>query len=192
MNATHPIDATVLADYWVGALPAPEGEAVEAHLLGCDECGGRLREVIALAEGVRNLARGGNLRMVVTEAFLQQAAEDGLRIREHVLVRGGSVQCTAHADDDLLVVRATADLRGATRVDLCVCDPQGVELVRYRDIPIPAGTSSIVYQESIADQKAAPSYTLIARLVAVDDAGSDRLLGEYTLHHTRSATLPPL
>ena len=36
--------------------------------------------------------------------------------------------------------------------------------------------------------KAAPSHTMIARLVAVDDAGGERLLGEYTFHHTR--TLP--
>ncbi len=186
MNRSHPIDATVLADYWLAALPGPEAEPVEEHLLGCDECGARLREVIALAEGVRNLARGGSLRMVVSEAFLRRVAEDGLRIREHVPPPGGSVECTVKAEDDLLVVRLAARLSGAARVDLCICDERGVEQVRYRDIPVPSGASSIAYQESIAAQKAAPSYSLIARLVAFDEAGAESLLGEYTFHHTRS------
>ena len=128
--------------------------------------------------------------MVVSDAFLQSAAEDGLRIREHVPPPGASFQCTVHAEDDLLIVRLAANLSGAARVDLCVCDERGVELVRYRDIPVPSGASSIAYQESIAAQKAAPSYTLIARLVAVDEAGGERPLGEYTLHHTRSRSLP--
>jgi hypothetical protein len=190
MSCAHPIDATVLADYWVGALPrGPEEEAVEEHLIGCDACAARLREVIALAEGVRNVAREGNLRMVVSEAYLERAAENGLRIRQHVPTPGRIYQCTVEADDDLLIVRLAADLRGAARVDACICDERGVELVRIRDIPVPAVASSIFIQESIAAQKAAPSYTFIARLMAFDEAGAERLIGEYTLHHTRSPTL---
>ena len=45
---SRPIDAAVLADYWLAALPSAEEEAVEEHLLSCDPCGARLREVIAL------------------------------------------------------------------------------------------------------------------------------------------------
>jgi anti-sigma factor RsiW len=74
MSCASPIDAAVLADYWLGALQGSEEEAVEEHLLECDGCGARLRELIALAEGVRKLARGGTLRMVVSEAFLERAA----------------------------------------------------------------------------------------------------------------------
>ena len=190
MSCSLPLDATVLADYWVAALPGPEEEAVEEHLFGCDECAARLHEVIALAEGVRNLARGGSLRMVVSDAFLQRAREDGLRIREHVPPPGGNYQCTVEADDHLLVVRMAARLSGAARVDLSVCDERGVEQVRYRDIPVCAGSNGVIFQESIAAQKAAPSYTLIGRLVAVDEAGGERLISEYTLHHTRSPSLP--
>jgi hypothetical protein len=190
MNCAHPIDVTVLADYWVAGLPDSEEEAVDEHLLGCDECGGRLREVIALADGVRKLARGGTLRMIVSDVFLQCAAEDGLRIREHLPPAGGSFPCTVHAEDDLLIVRMAATMSGAAQVDLSICDDAGVERIRYRDIPVPSGASSIAFQESIAAQKAAPSYTLIARLVAVNEAGAERLLGEYTLNHTRSRSLP--
>ena len=81
MSCTNPIDAAVIADYWLGALAGRDEEAVEEHLLGCDHCGARFREVIALAEGVRKLARGGSLPMVVSDAFLKRAAEEGLRVR---------------------------------------------------------------------------------------------------------------
>jgi hypothetical protein len=57
-----------------------------------------------------------------------------------------------------------------------------------RDIPIPSGAGSIAFQESIDLARAAPTHTLIARLVALEESGAERLLGEYTFHHTR--TLP--
>lgn len=98
MNCSHPIDATVLADYWLAALPGPEEDAVEEHLFGCDECGTRLREVIALAEGVRNLARGGSLRMIVSEEFLQRVPDNGLSVPEHLPPAGGRVHVAGNQD----------------------------------------------------------------------------------------------
>jgi hypothetical protein len=189
-NCSNPIDAAVLADYWLAALAGSEEEAVEEHLLDCDRCGARLREVIALAEGVRNLAREGSLRMVVSDAFLQRAAEEGLRVREYAPPPGGGVQCTVTAEDDILIGRLAADLSGAKRVDFCICDERGVEQVRLPDIPIHFGASSVAYQESITLMKAAPTLKMIARLVTFDEAGSERLLGEYTFNHTRSLPGP--
>jgi hypothetical protein len=112
VNCSNPIDAAVLADYWAAALPSSEEAAVEEHLLDCDQCGARLREVIALAEGVRNLVREGSLRMVVSDAFLQRATEKGLRIREYAPPPGGGVQCTVTAEDDILIGRLAANLSG--------------------------------------------------------------------------------
>ena len=186
MNCSNPVDAAALADYWLAVLKGPEEEAVEEHLLDCDQCGARLREVIALAEGVRSLARGGNLRMVVSETFLRRAAEEGLRVREYAPPPGGGVQCTVTAEDDILIGRLAANLSGATRVDLSICDERGVEQERLPDIPVHSGASSIAFQEPIERAKAAPTHTMIARLVARDEAGGERLLGEYTFHHTRS------
>ena len=186
----HPIDAAVLADYWLALLASSEEEAVEEHLLECDFCGARLRDVIALAKAVRRLAREGCLRMVVSDAFLRRAAEDGLRVREYALPPGGSVHCTVTADDDLLIARLAANVSEATRVDLCLCDERGVEQLRLSDIPVHAGGSSVVYQESITFAKAAPTNTMIARLVTFDERGSERLLGEYTFNHTRSLPGP--
>ena len=190
MSSSHPIDAAILADYWIAALPAPEEDAVEEHLLACDECGARLREVIALADGVRGLAREGSLRMIVSDAFVSRAADEGLRVRQYAPPPGGGVQCTVTAEDDLLIARLAADLSGAKRVDLCICDERGVEQVRLPDIPKHPAASSVIYQESMTFAKAAPTSKLIARLVAFDEAGVERLLGEYTFHHTRSLPGP--
>ncbi|MGJ5820318.1 hypothetical protein [Paludibaculum fermentans] len=189
-NCPNPVDAAVLVDYWLSALAALEEEAVEEHLLGCDSCGARLREVIALAEGVRSLARGGSLRLVVTPEFVQCVQRDGLHVRQYAPPPGGSVQCTVTAADDILIGRLAANLVGASRVDLCFYDEHGVEQHRMPDIPINPGAGGIVYQESMTFAKAAPTSTLIARLVTLDEAGAERPLGEYTFHHTRSLPGP--
>jgi hypothetical protein len=190
VNCSNPIDAAVLADYWLAALASSEEEAVEEHLLECDRCGARLREVIAIADGVRNLAREGCLRMVVSDAFLQRAAEEGLRVRQYAPPPGGGVQCTVTAEDDILIGRMAANLSGAKRVDLCIYDERGVEQARLPDIPVNPAAGSVLLQESITFAKAAPTHKMIARLVAIDEGGGERLLGEYTFNHTRSLPGP--
>jgi len=190
MRCSHPIDGALLADYWQGLLSPADEPSIEAHLLGCDECGTRLREVIALAEGIRHLAREGSVRMVSSDTFIECAADVDAMVREYAVSPGGSVQCTITADDDILVGRLMADLSGATRVDLSLCGGDGVERERWSDIPFHPGGTSVVWQESTGFLKAAPTMTLVARLHAFDDAGRERLLGEYTFHHTRSLPGP--
>jgi hypothetical protein len=190
MNCTNPIDAAVLSDYWLGMLPEAEESAVEEHLLSCDSCGARLREVIALADGVRALAREGSLLMVVTDVFLKRAAEQGLRVREYAPPAGGSIECTVTAEDDLLVGRLRADFSGTRRVDLSLCDRRGVETMRLADIPFDLQTGDVVFQQPIPYAKAAPSETMIARLVGFDEAGAESVLGEYTFNHTRTMPGP--
>lgn len=190
MNCSNPIDAAVLADYWLATLAQPDEETVELHLLDCDRCGARLREVIALADGVRSLAREGSLRMVVSDVFLRRVAEEGLIVREYTPPPGAGVECTVTAGDDILVGRLAANFSGAERVDLCFCDERGVEQQRLQDIPVHSGTTSIVLQESITFAKAAPSNKMIVRVVTSDQAGGERLLGEFTFNHTRSLPGP--
>lgn len=189
-NCTNPIDATVLADYWLAVLPEAEEETIEEHLFTCDECGTRLREVIGLAQGLRSLAREGSLQMVVSDAFLRRAAEEGLHVREYAPPRGGGVQCTVTAEDDLLIGRLAADLEGAKRVDVSVCDETGAEQLRMRDIPVNPSEGSVILQESITYAKAMPTSKLIVRLLGVDKAGGEQLIGEYTFNHTRSLPGP--
>jgi hypothetical protein len=190
VNCSNPIDAAVLGDYWLNALTSSDEAAIEEHLFECDNCGERLREVIALAEGIHELAREGSLRMVVSDVFLNRASAQGLRVRQYAPSPGGSVECTVTADDDLLIGRLAANLSGVKRVDLCIYDDTGVEKLRLPDIPIRSGASSVIYQESITFAKAAPTNKMIIRLVTFDEAGIELQLGEYTFNHTRSLPGP--
>jgi hypothetical protein len=58
------------------------------------------------------------------------------------------------------------------------------------DIPFPSGAGNIALQESITLMKGAPSGKMIARLVAIDELGGERPLGEYTFNHTRTLAGP--
>ena len=147
---------------WTGGagdatLPTVEEDAVEQHLMVCDGCGDRMRDVIALAEGLRLLARSGALHVIISDQVLEQAARAGLRVREYAARDGDSIQCTVAADDDLLVARLAVDLSAAPRVDLSWCNPEGVELLRMADIPIRADAGSVICQQSITWAKASPS-----------------------------------
>ena len=190
MKCTRPIDPAMLADYWIGIMAAPEEEAVEMHLFECDHCGDRLRQVIGLADGIRKLAREGSLRMIVSDVFLQRVAESGIAVREYRIPPGGRVECTVTAEDDILIGRVAANLSGAKRVDMCICNENGIEQLRLRDIPVHSGRTSVAFQESITYLKSAPSMKMVMRLVGFDDEGSERLLGEYTFNHTRSLPGP--
>jgi hypothetical protein len=190
LKCMRPIDPALLADYWIGFMAGPEEEAIEEHLFECDHCGHRLRQVIVLADGIRKLAREGSLRMVVSDVFLQRAAESGLAVREYRVPPGGSVECTVTAEDDLLIGRVAANLSGAKRVDMCICNENGIEQLRLPDIPVHSGRSNIAFQESITFMKSAPSLKMIMRLVSFDDMGSEQVLGEYTFNHTRSMPGP--
>jgi hypothetical protein len=190
-NCSTPVETAHLMDYCLAALAPAAEDAIEQHLMACDECGDRLREVIALAEGLRRLARSGVPQVVISDHMVRHAGESGLRVRDYAPPRGGSIQCTVAADDDLLVARLAIDVTTARRIDLSWCDPHGIEQQRMADIPFRADAGSVICQQSIAWAKASPSATMIARLLAVDEGGNERLLGEYTFHHTRTIPGPP-
>ena len=188
---SDPIDHAVLMDYWLALLPAGEEEVVEVHLLGCDACGDRLRDTIAMAGSLGPLARSGELPVVITDEFVRHATAAGRRVREYSAMPGESIQCTVSADDDYLVGRLLgADLRGAGRVDLSL-NIQGIEVGRLSDIPVHADTGQVVLQLAIGWSKGSASNSMLMRLLAVEDAGHERVLGEYTFNHTRTIPGPP-
>jgi len=187
----EPIDPAILMDYWLARLDSSDEEPVEIHLLECDFCGRRLREVIELAEGLQALARSASLRVIVGDALIQRATDEGRQVREYTVHPGEPIACTVAADDDFLVAHLTADLNRASRVDLSLCDPSGVEWQRMADIPVRADAAAVIYQESVSFAKAAPSSSMTARLLAVEADGSERLIGEYIFNHTRTIPGPP-
>lgn len=179
------MDDGVLMDYWLGALTGAEEEAAELHLLGCDACGGRLRAVAALAEGIRRAARSGAVRVVVSGSLLEEAERAGLRVRSYRVAAGGGVDCTVTAEDDLLVARLAVEVAGAGQVDLCLCDGAGVEVERMRDVPVRAGAAEVLFSEPMAAARASGPAVLVVRLVDVG-VGGERVMGEYTFRHRPS------
>jgi len=186
MSCANPIDPATLGDYWLAELSPTEESAVEEHIFSCEDCTRQLQFVIALAEGIRTLARQGNLGMVVTREFLDRLAREGLRAREYAPQAGGAVACTVTAQDDLLIGRLAADLTGIERVDVALCDPSGAERQRLQDIPFRAGLSEVMLNYPIGLARQSGPDVLVMKLLAVTSQG-ERLLGEYTFNHTPSA-----
>jgi hypothetical protein len=185
MNCATPLDAAVLADYWLGLLSQSEQDAIEEHFFSCEECSARLAEITALAAELRALANEGSLRVIVSERFLERAAAEGMTIRQYAPPRGGRIDCTVTLKDDLLIGRLAADFSELQRIDLAICDGEGIERMRMTDIPFRPSQGTLLLHESITRAKAAPSEVMIARIVAVDENG-DRLIGEYTFDHART------
>jgi hypothetical protein len=59
------------------------------------------------------------------------------------------------------------------------------------NIPIRTDAGAVICQQSITWAKASPSGTMVARVLAVDGTGDERMLGEFTFNHTRTIPGPP-
>jgi hypothetical protein len=183
---THPLDFETLVAYWLGELPAAEGEKAEEHFFACGRCAARLEWLAGLSEGVRATVRAGRVGLVVSSRFADALVQAGLRLREYGLEPGGSVDCTIRADDDGVLSHIRAPLAGAKRVDalwrVSVGGAQEPE-VRLADVPFDPAAGEVLFLPAAAALKTMPSHTMQLRLVAVDGA-EERPLGEYTFRHT--------
>lgn len=186
MNSTHcraPLEFGTLIEYWQGEIDPEKEAAVDEHLLGCGECSSRLQSVVDLAEGIRALVRQGSVRAVVTDAFLQRLAAQGLRLRQYRVPHNGSVHCTVAPDDDLVVSRLQAPLAGLERVDVVVLGTGADQRERLRDVPFDPAAGELVYTNNATEVRALPASTNRVQLVAVDRQG-ERVLGEYAFIHS--------
>jgi hypothetical protein len=180
-----PLDPAVLLDYWLDDAERPQDDAIEEHLLGCDACSGRLRGLVALGDGVRELARKGAVEVVVTASFLEQAAREGLRTREYRVAPGGRVDCTVTSADDLLVGRLLGDFRGVARLDV-VAQEEGQPERRIEDVPVSPDAVELILAQSMPFVRTLDRSRYRIRLLA-QESGGERLLGEYTFDHTRTS-----
>ena len=186
MNArcARPLSDEILLDHWLWEpFQVPQQPDVEEHLLGCDDCSRALERVVVVADAIRDVARAGDVRVVVTPAFLERVVLEGLRLREYRLAPGGSVECSVGPGDDVVAARLTADVGDAARVDLVWLDADGNELERLPDVPVHAAMREVVWVQRTGALRALPRTTAHARLVA-PDGGGERVLAEYTFHHT--------
>lgn len=181
-----PIPFETLVGWWLGELPAPQGEAVEAHFFGCAHCTRRLHWLAATAAGIRAAVRDGRVRAVISSSFLARMKQEGMRIREYRLAPGERVACTITAADDAVVSRLQAPLAGVLRVDalqsLDVGDGR-VERWRLDDVPFDPVAGEVLALPSAQALRLLPAHTFRVRLVAVEPGG-ERPLGDYTFEHT--------
>jgi hypothetical protein len=177
-----PLDFATLVDYWLGEMEAADQERAEVHLFACDDCGARLREIVALGAGVRRLAQVGAVQVVVTPSFLEVAERQGLRTREYHVPPGGRVACTVTAEDDLLVSHLEGDFRGVSRLDV-VSQLEGGPEQRVEDVPVSPAARELIVAQAMPAMRALGSCVVRMRLFAREAAG-ERLLAEYTFAHT--------
>jgi hypothetical protein len=178
----HPGYAKLL-DYWLHDSDAALTDAVDEHLMSCDECGHRLDEIAALGDAVRAAFRAGRVAAVTSRPFLEQLAAEGLQLRIYRLPVNASVNCTVAPDDDLLVSRLQVNAAGVTRIDLLaeLTTEPGVQR-RLEDIPFDPDSGEVVVVENIVRVRARPVSTMQVTLLAMEQGGP-RELGRYTFHH---------
>lgn len=178
----QPLELLTLVDYWFGELSASDAERAEEHLFECDDCGNRLRALVALGDGVRRLAHEGAVQMIVTRSFLESAARKGLRTREYAVPPGGRVACTVTAQDDLLIGRMRADFTGVSHLDVLL-RVEGQPEIWIRDVPVSPDAQELIMVQAMPAARALGRTVLHFQLVA-REGPSERALGDYTFDHT--------
>lgn len=177
-----PLGDEALLDWWTGELDRAGMRRLETHLLSCGECAARAEATARLVQEARELVRRGEVPAVVLPSVVERLRQEGLRVREYRVAPGGSVHCTVAPDDDVVVSRLSADLRGVARVDLVSRVDDGAEH-RLADLPFDATAGELVYAPPADALRARPASVERLRLVAVGPE-SERVLGEYTFDHT--------
>jgi hypothetical protein len=182
-SCASPIPPATLLEYWLGELDEAREGALDEHLLGCGHCSANLQRLVDIAGEVRAAVRAGAVCTAVTDAFVQRLAAQGLRLREYRAPHNGSVYCTVAPEDDLLITRLDAPLAGVERLDVERLGGEGAVLERLHDVPFDAAAGEVVLTPRMDYVRALPASTVRYRLLAVAPSG-ERLVGEYSFHHT--------
>jgi hypothetical protein len=177
-----PVKDEVLLAWWAGELATREQEQLEEQLFSCDECEGRAQRLAAIAEGIRELARKGEIPTAVLPSVVERLRQEGRRVREYQVRHGGGVQCTVSPEDDVVLARLTVELGGVSRLDLVIRVDDGPEQ-RLPDLPFDASAGELIFAPPTDTLRAMPAHVQRIRLLAVDPQG-ERVLGEYAFHHT--------
>jgi hypothetical protein len=172
-----------LIAYWLGEVDAGDESRIEEHLLGCSECSAELRNLVDLAGGIRSAVRRGRIGTVVAGTLPERLTAAGLRVREYRVARNGSVNCSVAPDDDVVVAHLEGPLAGVERLDIVVRGLEHRQQARLENVPFHAADNEVVIAPDIAGLRTLPATTQRMQLVAVEH-GEDRVLGEYTFHHT--------
>ena len=185
---TQPVPVATLLAYWLEELDEVQEGAIDEHLLGCDHCSASLQTLVDIAGEIRAAVRGGEVRAVLTDAFIDKLAAQNVRLREYRLEHNGSVNCTVAPEDEVLVTRLRAPLAGIERLDVDFLDANGQSIRRLHDIPFHPAAGEVVITQQIQAVRAMPATTVRYRLYDMTSPTDERLVSEYALHHTPHPT----
>ena len=185
---THPVPFATLLAYWLEELDEVQEGAVDEHLLGCGQCSASLRTLVDIAGEIRAAVRGGEVRAVLSDAFIDKLAAQNVRLRQYRLEHNGSVNCTVAPEDEVLVTRLRAPLAGIERLDVDFLDADGQSIQRLHDIPFDPAAGEVVIAQQIQAARALPATTVRYRLYDMASPTGERLVSEYALHHTPHPT----
>ena len=126
-SCADPVPLATLLAYWLDELDEAQEGMVDEHLLGCDHCSASLQPLVDTAGEIRAAVRGGEVRAVLTDAFVNKLAAQNVRLREYRVEHNGSVNCTVAPEYEVLVTRLRAPLAGIERLDVDFLDADGQE-----------------------------------------------------------------
>ena len=179
-----PVPLATLLAYWLDELDEAQEVVVDEHLLGCDHCSASLQTLVDTAGEIRAAVRGGEVRAVLTDAFVKKLAAQNVRLREYRVEHNGSVNCTVAPEDEVLVTRLRAPLAGIERLDVDFLDANGQSIRRLHDVPFDPAAGEVVITQQIQVVRAMPATTVRYRLYDMASPSGERLVSEYALHHT--------
>ena len=177
-----PLPLSVLVDYWAGELSPAAETAADEHLIACARCSERLQWIADFGAATRELLRHGRVPLAATPALVARLEQDGVRIRHHRVESGGSTDCTAAPDDDLVGLTLRGEFRPDERVDLVYLEGPDFLRERRTDLPVDHEHGEVVLVERGDAVRALPAQRLRLGLYGVGPAG-ERTIGEYTLFH---------
>ncbi|TFY99868.1 zf-HC2 domain-containing protein [Ramlibacter rhizophilus] len=182
--ATEHLSLSLLLQDWLGETDSATREAIDAHLMACDDCGALFDDMLVLQQGVRTALRDGRLHMAASARLVDRLVEQGLRVREYHVPAGGSVNCTLAPQDEVLVSRLQAPLAGVEGLDLVEESSLAPgERLLAQDLPFDPRAGELVYLVQASLLRPQPAHTVQLTLLAREEGGS-REIGRYVFHHS--------
>ena len=179
-QCASPLSEEVLTEYWARELEGEREAAVEEHLFNCSDCGTRLKTLAAMGAGVVELARQGRISGIISRALVNLLQSESVNVRLYTVSPGETIPCAVFPDDDMVVLSMRADLTDVDTVNLRVTGPDDMPFGEALDVPIPPGSSEVLWATPGVIVRAMPSTRLQLTLQA---PGRSAALGEYVLDH---------
>lgn len=176
------IPLETLARWALNELQDDELDAVEAHLLGCDECTRTAERLLSIPRGVRAVIRGGAMMLRGHPAVVAKAAEEGLITRRYRLLPESTSGCTVSVGDVYSLFEYEVDPQDATRLDMVWRFP-GLPPGRLTGVPYDPARRSVAMMYAAKDLLKTPAVQFVTEVIGVHP-DREEVLGTYSLIHT--------